>query len=216
MGVEYITIMSLQLLSVLNFAFSLVLLVLVQFSVSSKTSNVGKVEFVDIEKEDKELFESVLAEFDSLSGVNIVVQYKASKTTMQTVPPLLGITSSYSININRSERANISFKDLDSMSKRGIIAHELCHVIDFESNSSFYPVTVGAAYFNKEKWANFERKIDLMTIEHGFGEELYSWNSLALELSKEDEAYHQFKLDNYLRPGEISDYLELRKSEIHE
>lgn len=208
--------MSLQLLSVVNFLFSVVLLVLVQSSVSTKIGSTGKVKFINIADEDRELFASVLSEFDSLTGVDIVVQYKSSKTTMQTIPPILGVASCYYININNSRKANIKFESLDSISKRGIIAHELCHVVDFESNSSFYPIIVGAAYLNKEKWANFERKIDLMTIEHGFGKELHSWNSLALELSKENEAYHQFKLDNYMSPDEIINYLESSESALNE
>ena len=87
----------------------------------------------------------------------------------------------------------------------GIIAHELCHILDYESKTGNQIIGTGLAYFNKNKRADFEKTIDDLTINKGLGHQLLAWSDFALNKSTASSAYKAYKRKTYLTPEEISE-----------
>jgi hypothetical protein len=90
----------------------------------------------------------------------------------------------------------------------GVIGHELSHVVDYESTETFEVVKIGVQYLLSSTFrVAFERKTDLLTIDHGLGCELLEWREYYEHLLKsnqvkllEGEIYFE---DRYLTSHDI-------------
>jgi hypothetical protein len=84
----------------------------------------------------------------------------------------------------------------------GIIAHELCHQERYHlMGLRGYMRFVGRYIFSKKAQTDEERATDTLTIEKGYGRQLYE-----LTLISRKDKNHKSILENYLSPQEIESY----------
>ncbi|MBP7730103.1 MAG: hypothetical protein KA114_00550 [Bacteroidales bacterium] len=93
-------------------------------------------------------------------------------------------------------------KKLNDSAMRGIIAHELCHQEKYLKMSPWQYIRFAAKYLFFKKARMLEEKdIDRLTIEKGYGRELYE-----LSLISRADLRHKNIIDNYMTPEDIKDY----------
>jgi len=81
-----------------------------------------------------EIFDSICYYFPELSNEDITLVLKKIKTTMQAKPTNLLGKVKYIIVINNDvEFVGIKFDNIPHTAKIGIIAHELCHILDYKN-----------------------------------------------------------------------------------
>jgi hypothetical protein len=109
------------------------------------------------------------------------------------------------INDNKN-RTGFLLQEASFSAQVGAIGHELAHVADF--NLKKFPAMVWWAvkYAFKRSRITIERKIDISTIDHGLGMELYYFVDFALNHSTANSQYKKFKRLNYLSPAEILEH----------
>jgi hypothetical protein len=155
-----------------------------------------------------------LSYYPELSATKIHFKSAKTGTTMNARPTFGSLLfrskhkRKYVIRMNNQEKDSIIvLKNVPFDAKVGVIGHELAHIVDY-SNRSFWGVMArGLSYASKAKKAAFEKEIDLLTIQHGLGRELYSWSNYVLNESTASTKYKSFKAATYLTPKEILYYL---------
>ncbi len=173
--------------------------------IQSVKSNFTHVEYVS-EIEDPLL--TALSYFPELKDVEIRFRYKNIKTTMVSRPAFISLFKkqrTFVIYIDNHVRNNngINFQNIPSVAKIGLIGHELCHILDYQSKSNLKIIGMGFKYaFSKNHYA-VESRIDKLTIQKGLGHELYEWTNYILNASEATEKYKAFKKINYLALAEI-------------
>lgn len=84
----------------------------------------------------------------------------------------------------------------------GIIAHELCHQERYLKMKIAEYLRFAFLYiFSRRKRIDEERSTDMLTIEKGYGKELYE-----LTVNTIKDIKHKSIIDNYLNPEEIKSY----------
>ncbi|MGD0583455.1 MAG: hypothetical protein ABR974_10970 [Bacteroidales bacterium] len=95
-------------------------------------------------------------------------------------------------------------KKLDDFALTGIIAHELCHQERYRLMGFFRYLWFVLSYtFSEKARSSEERATDKLTIEKGYGRQLYE-----LTLISQQDKNHLKIIDNYLTPDEIRSYAE--------
>lgn len=159
---------------------------------------------------------TVLNYFPELQETNIKFKYKNIRTTMVSRPTLLSLfrkERTFVVYIDNFVRKNngISFQAIPLDAKIGLIGHELCHIIDYESKSSLQILAMGIKYACSRNHYEVESHVDKLTIEKGLGPELYAWTDYIINASEATEKYKSYKMTNYLAPAEILMEIENQK-----
>jgi hypothetical protein len=93
-------------------------------------------------------------------------------------------------------------RNFSDMVLTGILAHELSHQERYLSmGKAGYIIFAFRYIFSKKLQADEERATDRLTIDKGYGRQLYD-----LTLISHKDENHKSILDNYLTPGEIKEY----------
>ncbi len=152
----------------------------------------------------EELFDSVCVGFPELINEDIVLVMKKIKTTMQARPYNVFGKIKYKIYLNSDKNfKGIHFQDIPQKAKIGIIAHEMCHILDYKHKSKIELLKTGIRFLSKEGRAKYEKSIDILTIKKGFGSHLKAWAHFAMYDSNASDKYKAFKKYYYLKPKEI-------------
>jgi hypothetical protein len=114
------------------------------------------------------------------------------------------------INNNRSGTGLI-FNELPFNAQIGVIGHELAHAVDFMHKNLAAMIWWGVSYINKNKRVTIERSIDLVTIQHGLGWQLYDFSNFVIYSPNTTTGYKIFRQKYYLHPEEIMQQLNRRK-----
>jgi len=165
--------------------------------------------------------EPIVSELSCLHGQKIKVKYASIKTTMMVRPSVGSLLKSrknrtYVIRINNNDAfSGVLYHQVPDKARTGLWAHELMHIKDYKGRSVLGVFFRGWQYLSKRGKIRFEREIDQMVIDAGFGEYLWEWSNFVLEESDACPVYKAFKRDIYLKPCEIlgnCDLLELEAS----
>jgi hypothetical protein len=95
----------------------------------------------------------------------------------------------------------------------GVLAHELSHVQDFQTNKKSYLLNVFFSHLSPNKMDAFEYNTDLICIKQGMGKYLYSWSKEVKQNLEIDqwEGKNTFGTDSsrerYMRPETICKFM---------
>jgi len=70
----------------------------------------------------------------------------------------------------------ISFANLSSTARLGVLSHELSHVSDFSKKSTFQMLRIALGHLSKFYMDSLEYHTDEICIKHGLGEYLEAWS----------------------------------------
>lgn len=144
----------------------------------------------DIEEKVKQCFLKVLSHYPSLHKYDIEVKRKKVKSaTMQAQPVfsfkgLFGGAKKYKIKLGKyvQDSDNIAINDLPEEVITGWFAHELGHLVDYESYSGGQMIWYGLKYLLS---GNFRKKVeyeaDYIALKSGFYEEILAAKKFVLE-----------------------------------
>lgn len=160
-----------------------------------------------------------LSYYPELHDTSIEFKYSDIKTTMETRPKSIsairGSNRTYIIFIDNKVDNNygILLNDVPFNAQIGLIGHELAHIADYKEKSSRELITFGIEYISDRK-ADIEKQTDRYTIKKGLGWQLKDWSNFVLNLSNANQAYKDYKKENYLTPKEIN--AEISKLDIYQ
>ncbi len=158
-------------------------------------------------------FNIVYLELADLQSCDIEIRRKKIKTTMASRPTFFSMfrkknKRKYIIVFNSDKDFDgVRLKDVPYEAQIGLFAHELMHVRDYQSQNFFGLLKRGWQYLSKRGKIKLEYHIDSMTIAAGFGNNLYEWSFYVLNNSSASEDYKAFKLETYMTPETILDYM---------
>lgn len=142
--------------------------------------------------------ELIKKSFPSLKGKKIIIEELPSSVTYTGFAIRLIFTRKLKLHIRTRAYSN---KLLE-----GIIAHELCHLEDWEINGlGNYLIHMVKSIFSKKYFISNERRTDRIAIEKGYARQLYAQRKLRLEEARRDVKSMEL-LNNYLSPEEIKSY----------
>ncbi|MDA3882904.1 MAG: hypothetical protein PF481_06445 [Bacteroidales bacterium] len=151
-----------------------------------------------------------LSYYPELSDADIVFTEKKISTTLNSRPNLFSLPfkhrnkRSYIIRINNQKRDSvIHLLSAPFNAKVGVFAHELAHIVDYESRNIFRLFSRLLDYVTPKSKAKYEKEIDTIVIERGLGWQLYDWAYFVLRHSHATRSYKKFKRSIYLTPQEI-------------
>lgn len=162
---------------------------------------------------------AALNHFPELENVNIIFRYKNIRTTMVSRPTLGSLfrkNRTFVIYIDNyvSKNNGVTFQDIPHEARVGLIGHELCHIVDYQSKTNFQILLMGLKYaFSKNHYA-VESHVDKLTIQKGLGNELYVWTDFILSNPEVTTKYKEFKKLNYLALEEILAEIEKLKVSV--
>lgn len=124
-----------------------------------------------------------LSFFPELTNTKINFQVKKSTggiiSTRPTTGSLLKRSSkrTYIVVINDSIKGRTlpTFANCNVDGQVGILGHELCHIVDFNSMTGFGLARLGASHISRSYLDKFEYRTDSMNIERGLGYQLLAW-----------------------------------------
>jgi len=141
-----------------------------------------KIAYINLDSEKiKNSFSSVYQKFNSLHHHQMILEQKrVSGSTMQAQPQialnkLFSNSRNYKITvgiyIKDSDKAHV--QDLPEGVLKGWFAHELGHVVDYESYSNLGMISYGIKYLSSKSFKKeIEHRADEYAIDHGFGKEI--------------------------------------------
>ena len=146
-----------------------------------------------------------LSRYPELKNVRIEFLFRPIISTMAARPKinLKAFTRhrTYQIFLNNNEGKNKAL-DIDSLSesvKIGWIAHELGHIVDYESRNALSLMAMGVYYLTVPSFKrNIEQSVDIIAIRHGFGYEHCEGVEYLLYGSKASENYKKNNMKYYL------------------
>ena len=163
---------------------------------------------------------TALSFFPELQHTFIEFVEKDIRTTMACQPSMGSVfhtNRSYKIFIDNriSQEKNVLLSTVPFNAQVGVIAHELCHIVDYEELTLVQLAKFGIEYLNNEQKPHIEKRIDRMTIKKGLGWQLYDWSYFVLNKSEASDSYKKFKRATYLSPEEILESMKMNKIYIH-
>ncbi len=150
-----------------------------------------------------------LSFFPEFKNIHIDFIYSSISTTMQCKPTINSIrrdpdAKEYIIAINNNELfEGVLLNNVPFNAQIGVISHELCHILDYERQSTLGILHRGLEYFNDVNKKEYEQYIDSLTISRGLGWQLYDWSDYVLNKSNATMDYKNFKRKIYLTPQKI-------------
>jgi len=155
------------------------------------------------------LFNTVFLKLEDLQNCNIEIRDKKIKTTMASRPKFFSLfrvrsRRKYVIVYNSSpDFDGVLLNDVPEGALLGLYAHELMHIRDYQSQNFFGVIKRGWQYLSKRGKKKLEYHIDIMTIDAGFGKNLYEWAFYVLNNSSASKEYKVFKRNIYMSPEDI-------------
>ncbi len=146
-----------------------------------------------------------LSRYPELKNVRIEFLFRPITATMETRPKInfkaFTRHRTYQIFLNNNEGKRKAL-DIDSLSeslKIGWIAHELGHIVDYESRNALSLMFMGIYYLTVPSFKrNIEQSVDIITIRHGCGYEHCEGVEYLLYGSKANEKYKKNNVKYYL------------------
>jgi len=155
-------------------------------------------------------FRLAATHYPDLDGTKIHLKYGRIKTTMAALPRFGSIFKkpskrTYKIIVNSNPhkpQAKLIY-DAPFDAVVGVMGHELAHLSDYNTKSSWQIVRTGVRYMSKKQRKKIEHQTDSITIARGLGMQLYQFAYYVAYEADVDEAYRQYKLEVYMTPEEI-------------
>lgn len=159
---------------------------------------------------------TALSFFPELQNTYIEFVEKDIRTTMACQPSMGSVfhtNRSYKIFIDDRilQEKNVLLSTVPFNAQVGVIAHELCHILDYEELTIIQLARLGINYLNNEHKPHIEKRIDRITIKKGLGWQLYDWSNFVLNQSQASDNYKKFKRETYLTPEEILEIMRVNK-----
>ena len=157
---------------------------------------------------------TTLSYFPELDSSKIIFKSAQIKTTMNARPMILSCllhskkNRKYVIRINNKVCDSIiDFYQAPFNAQIGLMGHEFCHILDYNSMSIWKLLKLSISYKSKKGKIVLENKIDRMTISKGLGWQVYDWSDFVLNNSNASELYKNYKRRIYLKPNEIKEII---------
>ena len=148
---------------------------------------------------------AALSRYPELRNVRIEFLFRSIKATMETRPKInlkaftRHRTYQVFLNNNTGKRKALDIDSLSEPVKIGWIAHELAHIIDYESRNTLSLMAMGAYYVTVPSFKrNIEQSVDIITIRHGCGYEHCEGVEYLLYGSRATERYKKNNVKYYL------------------
>lgn len=149
--------------------------------------------------------------FQELKGERIRLVFKKIPMTMQARPNIWALLigrRDYLILINNVPSNNgIVLEDIPFNGQVGIIAHELCHILDYHHKSIWQIIKTGIMYLHPKKKEGYEKSTDFLAVRKGFGLQLHTWSKYVLHEAPVKDKYRKIKERFYLKPEFIERFL---------
>jgi hypothetical protein len=146
-----------------------------------------------------------LSRYPELKNTRIEFLFQPITATMETRPKInikaftKHRTYQIFINNNQGKRKALDIDSLSEPLKIGWIAHELGHIIDYESRNALSLMAMGVFYVTVPSFKkNIEQSVDIITIRHGCGHEHCEGVEYLLYQSTATETYKKNNLKYYL------------------
>lgn len=132
---------------------------------------------------EKEVLEA-LSHFPELKKVKIKFILKQSLSTLKTKPTFISVFlprghRSYVITVSNKtidKLTPVMFANLPEEARVGIAGHELSHVADLSSRTTWQCLKVAMGHLSPRYLDRFEYNTDLICIKHGLGKNLEAWS----------------------------------------
>ena len=152
-------------------------------------------------------FSYICAHFQEIKDTNISLRFRPISMTMQARPNIwtvLGGEREYFVFVNTERNKNgLLLEDIPFNAQIGIIAHELCHIIDYHYKTNWEIIKTGLWYLKKRNQEHYEKAVDYLVIKKGFGHQLRDWSHFVLNHDSLTDKYKKTKETYYLDPDEI-------------
>jgi len=156
-------------------------------------------------------FTIICKAFSELKKEPIRLVFKRIPMTMQARPNIWALLigkRDYMILVNnKSSNNGIIFEDIPFNGQVGIIAHELCHILDYQNKSIWSIIKTGLMYLNPRKKEAYEKSTDYLAVKKGFGLQLHAWSKFALYEAPIKKKYRKIKEKFYLKPEVIEELI---------
>jgi hypothetical protein len=146
-----------------------------------------------------------LSRYPELKNTKIEFLFRPITATMETRPKInlkaftKDRTYQIFINNNQGKHKALSIDSLTESMKIGWIAHELGHVVDYESRTAMSLIAMGIYYISVPSFKrNIEQSVDIITIRHGCGNEHCEGVEYLLYQSNATDKYKKNNLKYYL------------------
>jgi hypothetical protein len=163
--------------------------------------------------------------FQDIPRDNIRIKKKEQLIPLTTIPSIWNLFRkkenwTYKINISTKTMERLSPILYDSLSldgQIGVLAHELSHVQDFQTNSKKYMLKIFINHLSSKKMDAFEFNTDLICIKQGMGHFLYQWSAdvqknLNIDQWKGKKTFAKdVTNERYMRPETICTYINSMK-----
>lgn len=148
-----------------------------------------------------------LIHYPELKKTKIEFVYKKLGSTMAARPRLLTTIRrkgkrSYCIFLN-NVNPEIPIDGASFNAQIGVIGHELGHISNYETKSSWRLIADALRYPSKKFRRKFERATDQRNLDHGLFWQLYDWKMYAFHHKHADPEYLEYKRKIYLSPEEV-------------
>ncbi len=125
-----------------------------------------------------------LSHFPELKNVKIKFRVAKSFSTLKTRPTFFSMFMprghrSYVITISNKTTAKLMpllFENLGEEARKGVIGHELSHVVDFSTKNAWQCFKVAVGHLSPRYLDHFEYNTDMICIQHGLGKDLEAWS----------------------------------------
>lgn len=152
-------------------------------------------------------FSIVSAAFPELSEESITLKFRSFGMTMQARPNIWKMFAGrreYFIFVNTERRRNgLILSDLPIEAQVGVIAHEMCHILDYHFKTNWQIFKTGLWYLKKRNQEDYEKAVDYLVIKKGLGSQLKAWSHHVLHVAPLTVKYKKTKEKYYLNPEEI-------------
>ncbi len=174
----------------------------------NKLSIHKRVAIQDVPSQMKAVVCEVCNSFPELENENILWVERSLNMTMMARPDVWSLLFSsrikYLILVNtQNDNGRLLLNELPLEAQKGIIAHELCHILDYVFKTRWQIIKTGFIYLFP-KWKElYEKSTDYLAIKKGFGPQLKAWSQFVLEVAQVSQDYRDVKIKYYLHPKEI-------------
>lgn len=168
---------------------------------------------------------TALSYYPQLQRTRIIFRFKKRKTPLTSRPRISHVFlpkkwRTYVITISTETTANLApilFSKLPYNAQIGVLGHEIAHILEYTSQTSFQLIGLGFKIGNPSFTDQFEFKTDERTIANGLGYQLLDWSTFvrkALNIVEWKGASEELESGNvpeasqrYMNPGTIKRYM---------
>ncbi len=180
---------------------------------NNNTQDSMRVTFKNVENDViKKSFLKVMERYDALHDYDVVLnQQRVKASTMQAQPKINLVNlftgvKKYEIKLGVYVRdsEDIAVAELPEDVLTGWFAHELGHLVDYESRSNFMMAIYGIRYVISAKFKRkVEHEADYIAIANGFKDEILATKAFILDHELLEESYKEQIRKYYLSTEEV-------------